>query len=174
MAKSVRRPSIVSAETPRYPPPMRYFEDIEVGLSIEVGRHVVSKEEIVGFASQWDPQPFHVDEEAARDSVFGGLSASSCHTYSISSLIFSRAAELKTKAAAMMGMKMKFPTPVRPGDELTLREVCLDKRLSRSRPRYGIVKSRASMVNAAGAEVMVCQSSYLVERREPAPLEEAH
>lgn len=145
---------------------MRYFEDIEVGLPIEVGRHLVSKEEIIRFAEQWDPQPFHVDEEAARDSVFGGLSASSCHTYSISSLIFSRAADLKTKAAAMLGMKMRFPTPVRPGDELTLREVCLDKRESRSRPRYGIVKSQASLVNAAGAEVMVCQSSYLVERRD--------
>lgn len=146
---------------------MRYFEDIEVGARVEVGRHVVSREEIVRFAEQWDPQPFHIDEEAAKDSVFGGLSASSCHTYSISALIFSRAAALRSKAAAMLGMKMRFPTPVRPGDELTLVEVCLDKRVSRSRPRYGIVKSQASLVNAAGAEVMVCQSSFLVERREP-------
>jgi acyl dehydratase len=145
---------------------MRYFEDIEVGERLEVGRHVVSKAEIIRFAEQWDPQPFHLDEEAAKDSVFGGLSASSCHTYSISALIFSRSAELKSKTAAMLGMKMRFPTPVRPGDELTLIDVCLDKRVSRSRPRYGIVKSQASLVNAAGAEVMVCQSSFLVERRD--------
>ena len=71
---------------------MRHFEDIEVGETIEVGRHAVSREEIIRFAEQWDPQPFHIDEEAARDSIFGGLSASSCHTYSISSLIFSRSA----------------------------------------------------------------------------------
>lgn len=151
---------------------MRYFEDIEVGEQIEVGRHFVSKDEIIRFAEQWDPQPFHIDEEAARDSVFGGLSASSCHTYSISSLIFSRAAERKSKAAAMLGLKMRFPTPVRPGDELTLRETCLDKRISRSRPRYGIVKSQATLLNGAGAEVMVCQSSFLVERRDSGELGE--
>jgi len=145
-------------------PCVRHFEDIELGHTLEVGRHVVSREEIIRFAREWDPQPFHLDEEAARASVFGGLSASSCHTYSISSLIFSRSA-IKSKTAAMLGMKMNFPAPVRPGDELTLLETCLDKRISRSRPRYGIVKSRATLVNGAGVEVMVLQSSFLVERR---------
>lgn len=146
---------------------MRYFEDIQVGRTLEIGSHDVSREEIIRFAEQWDPQPFHLDEAAARDSVFGGLSASSCHTYAISSLIFSRAAEKKSKTAAMLGMKVNFPTPVRPDDHLTMHETCLEKRVSRSRPRYGIVKSRASMVNRAGQEVMVLQSSFLVERRDP-------
>ncbi len=146
---------------------MRYFEDIEVGRTLEIGSHVVSKEEIVRFASEWDPQPSHIDEAAAKDSAFGELTASSCHTYSISSLIFSRAAALKSKTAAMLGMKVNFPAPVRPGDELTMFETCLDKRPSRSRPRYGIVKSRATMVNRAGQDVMVLQSSFLVERRDP-------
>jgi acyl dehydratase len=146
---------------------MRYFEDIEVGKTLVVGSHVVSKDEIVRFASQWDPQPFHLDEAAARDSVFGTLTASSCHTYSISSLIFSRAGALKSKTAAMLGMKVRFPVPVRPDDELTMRETCLEKRVSRSRPRYGIVKSRAEMVNRAGEAVMVLQSSFMVERRAP-------
>ncbi|MFO0688461.1 MAG: MaoC/PaaZ C-terminal domain-containing protein [Myxococcota bacterium] len=146
---------------------MRYFEDIEVGRTLEIGRHAVSKQEIVDFASKWDPQPFHLDEAAAKESVFGELTASSCHTYSISSLIFSRSAALKSKTAAMLGMKVNFPAPVRPGDELTMFETCLDKRVSRSRPRYGIVKSRATMVNRAGQEVMVLQSSFLVERRDP-------
>lgn len=145
---------------------MRYFEDIEVGRTLEIGRHRVSKQEIMTFASQWDPQPFHLDEAAARDSVFGELTASSCHTYSISSLIFSRAGALKSKTAAMLGMKLRFPAPVRPGDELTMYETCLDKRVSRSRPRYGIVKSRATLVNAAEQAVMVLQSSFLVERRD--------
>jgi len=151
---------------------MRYFEDIAVGESLEIGRHRVSKDEIIRFAEQWDPQPFHLDEAAANASVFGGLSASSCHTYSISSLIFSRAAEKRSKAAAMLGMKVRFPTPVRPGDELALHETCLEKRVSRSRPRYGIVKSAASLRNAAGEEVMVMQSSFLVERRDATPPED--
>lgn len=145
---------------------MRYFEDIAVGEAIEIGSHRVSKEEIVRFAEQWDPQPFHIDEAAAKASVFQGLSASSCHTYSISSLIFSRAAEKRSKAAAMLGMKARFPTAVRPEDVLTLHETCLDKRVSRSRPQYGIVKSQARLLNQRGEEVMVVQSSFLVDRRE--------
>ncbi len=144
---------------------MRYFEDLAVGELEEIGRHVVSRDEIVRFAEQWDPQPFHLDEEAARASIFGGLTASSCHTWSIASLIFSRHSE-KLKTAAMLGLKMRFPNPVRPDDELTLHQICLDKRLSRSRPEYGIVKSRVVMVNGAGQEVMVSQSSYFVERRD--------
>lgn len=146
---------------------MRYFEDIEIGRTIEIGRHVVSKDEIVRFAEQWDPQPFHLDEEAAKDSVFGGLTASSCHTYSISSLIFSRAQALRSKAAAMLELRVKFPVAVRPGDEVALLETCVDKRVSRSRPRYGIIESRAEMVNGRGEPVMVMESSFMVERREP-------
>jgi acyl dehydratase len=146
---------------------MRYFEDIAVGETIEVGSHDVSKDEIVRFAEQWDPQPFHVDETAAKASVFGELTASSCHTYSISSLIFSRAGALKSKTAAMLGMKVNFPNPVRPGDRLTMHETCIDKRVSRSRPGYGIVKSRAELSNGNGEPVMVMQSSFMVERRDP-------
>ena len=142
----------------------RYLEDMTEGETTEIGRHRVSRDEIVRFARNWDPQPFHLDEEAARDSVFGGLCASSCHTYSISSLIFSRHPH-KLRTAAMLGLKMNFPVPVRPDDELTLRETCLDVRPSRSRPRYGIVKSRTTLTNDRGEEVMVMQSSYLVERR---------
>ncbi len=58
-----------------------YFEDVELDRELEIGRHTPSRDEIVAFARQWDPQPFHVDEEAARSSVMGGLCASSCHTY---------------------------------------------------------------------------------------------
>jgi len=71
----------------------------------------------------------------------------------------------------MLGLKMRFPNPVRPDDELTLHQIYLDKRASRSRPEYGIVKSRGSMRNGAGQEVMVSQSSYFVERRDGRGLE---
>ena len=81
---------------------MLYYEDLRVGEVRELGSHQVSRDELVGFARAWDPQPFHVDEEAARETVFGGLTASSCHTYSISALITSRS-ESKVAAAAMMG-----------------------------------------------------------------------
>ena len=141
-----------------------YYEDVEVGQEAEVGRHTPSREEIITFARQWDPQPFHLDEEAGRDSVMGGLSASSCHTYSISSLIFSRS-ERKLQAAAMLGLQMKFPAPVRPDEELTLLETCDSKRVSASRPGFGIISSRTTMRNARGEDVMVMESNFLVECR---------
>jgi acyl dehydratase len=143
---------------------MLYFEDIEIGQQKEVGRHTPSREEIISFASQWDPQPFHIDEEAARASVFGGLSASSCHTYAICSLIFSRSAP-KLKTAAMLGLEVNFPMPVRPDEELTMSETFLEKRPSGSRPTLGVVKSRTSLRNPRGEEVMRMESNYLVERR---------
>ena len=144
---------------------MDYFEDVELDVEIELGRHVPSKEEIVSFATQWDPQSFHIDEEAGRQSVMGGLSASSCHTYSISSLIYSKS-DLKLHTAAMLGLTMRFPKPVRPEDELVLSRVFLEKRESKSQPGYGIVKSRTTMRNAGGDDVMVMDSNFLVDRRE--------
>lgn len=144
---------------------MLTYEDVEPGVARNLGTHRVTRDEIVRFAREWDPQPFHVDDEAAAQSVFGGLTASSCHTYSISSLIFSRHPE-KLATAAMLGTSLRFPTPVRPDDLLTLRDECLEKRLSRSRPGLGIVKSRTSLVNQSGEEVFVMESDYLVRCRE--------
>jgi acyl dehydratase len=148
----------------RYSEVMQYYEDVESGEEFEIGRHTPSKDEIVTFARQWDPQPFHLDEEAGRQSLMGGLSASSCHTYSISSLIFSRSSN-QLKTAAMLGMQIKFPAPVRPGEELRLYETYLDKRVSNSRPGFGIVTSRSCLRNPQGADVMVMESNFLVERR---------
>jgi acyl dehydratase len=144
---------------------MRYFEDVEEGVGREVGEHRVSREEIIRFASEWDPQPFHVNEDQATRSVFGGLTASSCHTYAISSLIFSRDPQ-RQAVAAMLGLTLRFPKPVRPGDVLRLLDECIEKRLSNSRPGLGVVKSRATLVNGAGEEVLVLESSYLVRCRE--------
>jgi acyl dehydratase len=143
---------------------MLYFEDIEIGQEKEVGRHTPSRDEIISFARQWDPQPFHLDEAAANASVFEGLSASSCHTYSICSLIFSRSVP-RLKTAAMLGLEVRFPVPVRPDEELTMSETFLEKRPSASRPSLGVVKSRTSLRNPRGDEVMRMESSYLVERR---------
>jgi acyl dehydratase len=144
-----------------------YFEDIEIGRRVEIGRHTPTRDEIIAFARQWDPQPFHLDEAAGRASPMGGLSASSCHTYSISSLIYSRSDE-KLRTAAMLGLEMRFPSAVRPDEELTLFEKFTEKRVSNSRPRYGVVSSETVMENQRGEEVMVMRSNYLVERR-PSP-----
>ena len=142
-----------------------YFEDYCVGESQLTESHTVTEQEIIDYARRWDPQPFHLDEEAGRASPMGGLSASSCHTYSISSLIYSRSDE-KLHTAAMLGLQMRFPNPVRPDEELTLFEKFTDKRVSKSRPAFGVVSSESVIRNERGEDVMVMTSSYLVARRE--------
>ena len=143
---------------------LRYFEDIEEGETRKLGEYVPTREEIIQFASAWDPQPFHTDEEKAADSVFGGLTASSCHTYSISALIYPRN-PTPMAVAAMLGLSLEFPEPVRPGDTLQLEDKCLEKRVSESRPGFGVVKSRTTMKNGRGKTTFVMDSSYLVHRR---------
>ena len=143
---------------------MHYFEDVVIGQEIEIGRHTPTRDEIVEFARQWDPQPFHMDEDAARNSVMGGLCASSCHTYAISALIHSRR-PTRLKTAAMLGMEVRFPHPVRPDEELTLIELPLEKRVSKSRPEVGVVRSRTRLQSEVGADVMWMETSFLVERR---------
>jgi len=147
---------------------MDYYEDVVPGEEFEIGRHTPSKDEIITFARQWDPQPFHLDEEEGRKSVMGGLCASSCHTYAISSLIYSRCAD-KLKTASMLGMQVNFLTPVRPDEELTMFETYLEKRESKSRPGFGIVTSRSCIRNPNGDDVMVMESNFLVEARGDSP-----
>ena len=156
--------AVVSARGARYSKTMLYFEDVPVGQEIEIGRYTPSRDEIVSFAMQWDPQPFHIDEEAAKASLLGGLSASSCHTYAISSLIYARGNH-KLHTTAMMGLEMSFPHPVRPDEELVLRESFLSARVSTSRPGQGVVQSRSTLLNEREEAVLVRTAHYLVACR---------
>lgn len=146
---------------------MLYFEDFTLGSTRSFGEYEVSKEEIVEFASRWDPQPFHVDEDAARASVFGGLTASACHTFCISSVLTSRHPD-PIKTVAALGMdEMRFPNPVRAGDRLSFVSECIDRRESRSRPNLGIVTTRSRLVTQNGTVVMEMKTTFLVEKRPP-------
>ncbi len=144
---------------------MRHYEDFEVGDITEIGSHTVSRDEIIAFARQWDPQPFHVDEELAADSVFGGLIASSCHTYSITGLINFHSPE-RVASVAMLNTEMRFPNPVRPDDVLSLRSECVEKRLSKSRPGVGVMTTRSTLVDQDEQEKLVMVSVFLIRRRE--------
>ena len=100
--------------------PTIYFEDVELGARELIGRCTVSKQDAIAFASTWEPQPYHIDEAAARRSPYGGLTLSSLHLFAICTLLFLRENEL-----AVLGMlgkdEVRFPVPARPGEELTLR-----------------------------------------------------
>ncbi len=143
---------------------MRYFEDFEIGRVNRVGSIRVSREDIIDFARRFDPQPFHIDEEAARASVFGGLTASSCHTFALSALILHQSPD-EIALVANLGAEVKFPNPLRPDDEISLTNECIAKRVSKSRPEIGIVTTKTTLSNASEESVMDMTSSFMVQQR---------
>ena len=146
--------------------PDRYFEDFRAGEVIELGRHEVSEEEIVGFARQWDPQPFHVDPEAARQSVFGGLIASGWHTGAMWMRLYVGAMLDTAASQGSPGVEdLRWLAPVRPGDTLSGRLTVLDVRPSERRLDRGTVRIRGEMVNQDGVTVMTMVSRGHFGRR---------
>lgn len=145
---------------------MRYFEDLQMGVPERFGPYELLEEEIISFARKWDPQPFHIDPEAAVHTPMKGLTASSAHTYSIIGLLNSH----KKPIAAIANLKyeVEIPEAARPGDLLSLTLSYLDMRLSRSKPDRGLVTARYVLTNQAGQVVMQVQSLILVHCRPPA------
>jgi acyl dehydratase len=143
-----------------------YFEDFEPGQVFELGTHDVSEAEIVEFARQWDPQPFHVDPDAARESVFGGLIASGWHTGSLWMRMYVGS---MLEGAAGMGSpgieELRWLAPVRPGDTLRGRLTVLDTTPSERRPDRGTVRIRGEMLNQDGVVVMTMTSRGHFGRR---------
>jgi acyl dehydratase len=145
---------------------MRYFEDFQVGEVHETGSHQVSREEILAFARQFDPQPFHVDDEAARTSIFGGIIASGWHTASVCHRLI--VADILGKAASLGSPgvdELRWLRPVRPGDTLTVRVEVLSLTPSRSKPDRGAIKFRFEVRNQNGEQVMTEIANALFSRR---------
>jgi acyl dehydratase len=135
--------------------PAQYFEDFRPGQTVELGSRTVTEEEIVAFARQWDPQPFHIDAEAARDSVFGGLVASGWHTGAMWMRLYVDSLLDGTASHGSPGVEeLRWLAPVRPGDTLTGRLEVLEAVPSERRPDRGTVRIRAEMVNQDGITVM--------------------
>lgn len=145
-----------------------YWEDFPVGCTHQSAGVTVSKEEIVGFASQFDPQPFHVNEDAAADSAFGGIIASGWHTCSLGMRMMCDTYLLETASLGSPGVeKISWLKPVRPGDTLRLSMVVLDTRILASRPDVGLVRSRWQMFNQNDECVMEMEGYGMFYRRPP-------
>ena len=145
-----------------------YFVDIVVGQErIKSVTYEIKKEEIIEFARRWDPRPFHVDETAAASSVFGGLVACSAHIFSILSWFAARAEGRIASLAALGFDHVRLHHPVRPGDLLSCRITCLEKRESLSNHDRGIVRSSASLMNQHDVVVFSAVVTTLVARRPP-------
>ena len=144
----------------------RYLEDFEMGQTFNSGRLKIDRERIKSFAAEFDPQPFHLDEDAARDTMFGGLAASGWHTAAITMKLLVES-DLKP-AGGIVGAgfdEFRWPLPVRPGDELHVESEILGVRPSKSRPEQGLIKVRTTTLNQNGEAVQVAVGNLVVPRR---------
>jgi len=143
-----------------------YLEDFAAGQIYGSGRMMVEKERIKAFAAEFDPQPFHLDENAARRSIFGGLAASGWHTAALTMRLLVQS-EFRP-AGGIIGAsfdEFRWPLPVRPGDELHVESEVLEVRPSKSRPNQGLVKVRTTTKNQKGEAVQVFVGNLVVPRR---------
>ncbi len=146
---------------------MQYFEDIEVGRTASFGHYAVTREEVMDFAAKYDPQPFHLSDEAAAQTHFGRLSASGWHTCAmVMSMVVANLKENQQAGLGSPGIdELKWVKPVYPGDTLRCETEILEKRVSASRPEMGIFKSRMRVFNQDDVMVMTFVSNGLVATR---------
>ena len=150
-----------------------YWEDLAAGTVRDLGTVTISAQEIKDFARQFDPQPFHVDEDAARHSIFGALCASGWHTCALAMKL---TVENFLHEAASMGSpgleSLRWLKPVYSGDTLRLKQSVVESRALRSRPDIGLVRSRWEMFNQGGDKVMQMEGYGMFRRRHRATEQE--
>jgi acyl dehydratase len=145
-----------------------YLEDLHVGDRFGSDSFFVTKENIIAFARDYDPQPFHLDTEAAKVSVFQELVASGWHTAAMSMKLFVTGEFRLVGGSVGLGVdELRWPRPVKPGDILRLETEILDVRPSKSKPDRGIIRIRNVTTNQHGEVVQAFAASVLVRRRPP-------
>ncbi len=149
---------------------MHYLEDFAAGQTYGSGRLTIEKARIKSFAAEFDPQPFHMDEEAARGTIFEGLAASGWHTAALTMRLLVEG-DLKP-AGGIVGASFddfRWPLPVRRGDELRVESEILEVRPSKTHPSRGMIKVRTTTLNQNGAAVQVSVVNLVVQRRPAQP-----
>jgi acyl dehydratase len=144
----------------------RHLEDFAVGQTFGSGRLRIDEERIKAFAAEFDPQPFHLDEEAAQHTLFRGLAASGWHTAAVTMRLLVES-EIRP-AGGIVGAgfdELRWPRPVRPGDELRVESEVLEVRPSKSRPDQGMIKVRTTTLNQRDEPVQVSIGNLVVPRR---------
>ena len=153
---------------------MIYFEDLQVGAETEFGSYDVTRDEVIEFAGKYDPQPFHLSDEAAAKTHFGRLAASGWHTAAMTmAVIARRVVDQKQAGLGSPGIdELRWKKPVYPGDTLHVRGKILETTPSRSRPDMGSFRTQTTVANQDGDVVMTFISIVLIRRRpvEDAPL----
>lgn len=144
----------------------QYLEDFAVGQVYNSGRLHVDAVQIKAFAKQFDPQPFHLDEEAAKDSIFRGLAASGWHTAALTMRLLAEGEFRPAGGIIGVGFEaLSWPRPVRPGDELHAASEVLEVRPSKSRPDRGLIRVRTTTFNQKDEAVQIFTGNLIVPRR---------
>ena len=151
---------------------MRYFEDLEVGAETHFGSYEVTREEVIDFARKYDPQPFHLSDEAAAKTHFGRIAASGWHTAAMTMAVLARFS-VKNEQAGLGSPgidELRWLKPVFPGDTIHVRGKIIEKTPSRSKPEMGSFRTETTVTNQDGVPVMRYTSIVLIRRRpESAP-----
>ncbi len=144
-----------------------HFDDFTPGQVYDLGALTVTKEDIIDFASEFDPQPFHLDENAGKASILGGLAASGWHTGSLVMRLLVTNLLNKTTGRGSPGIsKLQWKRPVFPGDTLAAKAEVLETRVLRSKPDLGLVSMRVTAVNQNGKDVISFENPILFAKRE--------
>lgn len=145
---------------------LRYYEDLAVGQKFRSGSMEITTEAIKAFAGNFDPQPFHLDEAAAQDSLFKGLAASGWHTAAVVMRLLVLS-DLRLAGGTIGGGvgELRWPRPVRPGDVLRVEGEVIEMRRSRTRPELGIVTVRLTALNQANEPVQISTPALMVPTR---------
>jgi acyl dehydratase len=159
--------SQVTATTPEQSPHVNiWWEDLEVGQTRDLGSVSPTREEIIAFASQFDPQPFHLSEEGGKASVFGALSASGWHTCAMAMRLMVTNFLHESSSLGSPGLEsLKWTKPVYPGDVLRLQHTITEKRAMSKRPDVGLVRTVWEMFNQNGDKVLHMDGYGMVRRR---------
>jgi len=148
--------------------PKYYWEDFKVGDTGSIGERVVDRDEVIAFGKAYDPQPFHIDEKAAEESVFGGLIASGWHTVG---MVMRMMVDSYLRDSASLGSpgvdNVRWLKPVRPGDTIRATRTVVEARVSKSRPEMGVVKTKWEVFNQHGELVMSMEGYNMFSRRNP-------
>ena len=146
---------------------MIYFEDLEVGAETIFGSYEVTREEVIEFATKYDPQPFHLSDEAAAKTHFGRIAASGWHTCAMTMAVIARYVVADEQAGlGSPGVdELRWLKPVYPGDTLTVRGTIIEKTPSRSKPEIGSFRTQTIVTNQDGVPVLRFTSIVLMRRR---------
>jgi acyl dehydratase len=148
--------------------PKLHWEDFQEGAVAIYGPRLVTREAIVAFAAEFDPQPMHLDEMAASNTLLGGLGASGWHTCCLMMRIIADGFLLDSTSMGAPGIEdVRWFTPLRPGTNIRVRSTVLEKRTSKSRPEMGLTKMTFEVLDDADAVVMILTTTFMLGRRQP-------